>query len=98
MRPGQDIRQNGSTEPYSSVAPYFCAPPARLGCCAILLRYMTKLQEAIAKISTLPEATRENIVEELLLHVKKIEHLRAQTQKGINLLDRGDYAELDIQE
>ena len=59
---------------------------------------MTRLQEAVAKVSTLPEATQDNIAEELLLHVKRIESLRAELQKGIDSLDRGDYEELDIEQ
>jgi hypothetical protein len=59
---------------------------------------MTKLQEAIAKISTLPQATQENIAEELLLHVERVEHLRGELQKGIVSIDGGKYEELDIED
>jgi len=59
---------------------------------------MTKLQQAIARISTLPEATQDSIAEKLLLHVRSVEHLRAELQKGIDSIERGDYGELDIDE
>jgi hypothetical protein len=59
---------------------------------------MTKLQEAMAKLSTLPEATQDNIAEELLLHVRKVESLRRELQKGIDSFDRGEFDQLDIEE
>jgi hypothetical protein len=60
---------------------------------------MTKLlQEAIDKVSTLPEATQQSIAEDLIAHVESVEHLRAELQKGIDSLDRGDGRELDIEQ
>jgi hypothetical protein len=58
---------------------------------------MTKLlEEAIAKVSKLPEATQQSIAEDLIAHVKSVEHLRTELQKGIDSLDRGEGRELDI--
>jgi hypothetical protein len=60
---------------------------------------MTKLlQEAIDKVSALPEATQQSIAEDLIAHVAGVEHLRAELQKGINSLDRGEGEELDIEQ
>jgi hypothetical protein len=60
---------------------------------------MTKLlEEAMAKVSQLPEATQESIAEDLIAHVKSVEHLRAELQKGIDSLDRGEGRELDIEQ
>ena len=59
---------------------------------------MTKLQEAIAKLSSLPRATQDTIAEELLSHLDGIEHLRSELQKGVNSIERGDFEELDIDE
>ena len=55
------------------------------------------LQEAIDKVSALPEATQQSIAEDLLAHVENVEHLRAELQKGIDSLDRGEGQELDIE-
>jgi hypothetical protein len=45
---------------------------------------MTKLlDEAIAKVSQLPEATQLSIAEDLIARVKDVERLRAELQKGI---------------
>ena len=58
---------------------------------------MTKLlQEAMDKVSTLPEATQQSIAEDLIAHVESVQHLRAELQKGIVSLDRGEGQELDI--
>lgn len=59
---------------------------------------MTKLQEAIAKLSSLPRATQDTIAEELLSRLDGIEHLRSELRKGVNSIDRGDFEELDIDE
>jgi hypothetical protein len=56
------------------------------------------LREAIAKVATLPEAAQEKIGEELLLHVKKIDRLRAELDKGIQSSNRGEGRELNIEE
>jgi hypothetical protein len=60
---------------------------------------MTKLlQEAMDKVSALPEATQQSIAEDLIAHVESVEHLRAELQKGIDSLNRGEGQELDIDE
>ena len=60
---------------------------------------MTKLlEEAMAKVSQLPEATQQSIAEDLIAHVTSVEHLRAELQKGIDSLDRGEGQELDIEQ
>lgn len=59
---------------------------------------MTKLlQQAIDKVSALPEATQQSIAEDLIAHVESVEHLRAELQEGIDSLDRGEGEELDIE-
>jgi hypothetical protein len=60
---------------------------------------MTKLlQEAMDKVSTLPEATQQSIAEDLIAHVESVEHLRDELHKGIASLDRGEGQELDIEQ
>jgi len=60
---------------------------------------MTKLvQEAIDKLSALPEATQESIAEDLIAHVESVEHLRAELQKGIDSLDHEEGREFDIEQ
>ena len=60
---------------------------------------MTKLlQEAMEKVSTLPEATQQSIAEDLIAHVESVQHLRAELQKGVDSLDRGEGQELDIEQ
>ena len=59
---------------------------------------MTKLQEAIAKVSTLPEATQKSIAKDIIAHVEDVEHLRTELRKGIASLGRGDGREADIEE
>jgi hypothetical protein len=60
---------------------------------------MTKLlQEAINKVSALPEATQQSIAEDLIAHVESVEHLRTELRKGITSLDRGEGRELDIEQ
>jgi hypothetical protein len=59
---------------------------------------MTKLlEEAMQRVSALPEATQQSIAEELIAHVETVEHLRAELQKGINSLDRDQGQEIDIE-
>jgi hypothetical protein len=58
---------------------------------------MSKLLErAIEKAAMLPDAAQEKIGEELLLHVDKVNRLRAALEKGVRSLDHGDGRELDI--
>jgi hypothetical protein len=60
---------------------------------------MTKLlQEAMDKVSTLPEATQQCIAEDLIAHVESVEHLRTELRKGIASLDRGEGRGLDIEQ
>ena len=60
---------------------------------------MTKLlQEAVDKVSALPEATQQSIAEDLIALVESVEHLRAELQKGIESLDRGKGQDLDIEQ
>jgi hypothetical protein len=54
------------------------------------------LKRAIAKVSTLSEAAQEKIGEELLLHVAKVDRLRAGLDKGLRSLDHGEGHEIDI--
>jgi hypothetical protein len=62
-----------------------------------ILMAMTKLlEEAIARVETLPEAAQEKIGGELLDYVDKVERLRAELQKGIDSLDRGEGRPLEI--
>jgi hypothetical protein len=58
---------------------------------------MTKLlEQAMAKVATLPVKTQEKIGEELLAHVEKVNALRGALQMGIGSLDKGEGKELDI--
>jgi hypothetical protein len=60
---------------------------------------MTKLlQEAIERVSALPQATQESIAEELIAHVESVEHLRAELQKGIDSLDHDLGREIEIEQ
>jgi hypothetical protein len=58
----------------------------------------TLLEEAIAKVTTLPRAAQEKIGEELIAHVERTEHLRSDRQKGVRSLARGEGRELDMTE
>jgi hypothetical protein len=58
---------------------------------------MTKiLEEAIAEVETLPQASQQKIGDELLAHVKKMHILRAELQKGVRSLEQGEGRELDV--
>lgn len=58
---------------------------------------MTRLlEEAMAKAATLPPAAQEKIGEELLLHIQSVDDLRAELDKGIRSLDRGEGRELNV--
>jgi hypothetical protein len=54
------------------------------------------LQEAIAEVERLPAAAQDKIGEELLLHVDKLRRLRAQLDKGMQSLARGEGREVHI--
>jgi hypothetical protein len=56
------------------------------------------LEEAMSRVATLPAAAQEKIGEELLLHVEKVGRLRAELEKGVQSLDRGEGRELDIED
>jgi hypothetical protein len=56
------------------------------------------LEQAIAQISRLPDADQEQIGRKLLLHVEKLNVLRAEIDKGINSLDAGEGSALDIED
>jgi hypothetical protein len=42
--------------------------------------------------------TQQGIAEDLMAHIKSVEHLRTELQKGIDSLERGEGQELDIEE
>jgi hypothetical protein len=54
------------------------------------------LEEAVAKVTALPETDQEQIGRELLEHVEKLRALRADLQAGIDSLDHGRGRERDI--
>ena len=61
--------------------------------------YMTKLlQEAISEITNLPEADQEEIGRGLLSHIENLHRLRAEIDKGMRSLERGEGRELDIED
>jgi hypothetical protein len=55
------------------------------------------LEKAIAEVSNLPDADREQIGQRLLSHVEKLRQLRADIDKGIRSLDAGEGEPLDIE-
>jgi hypothetical protein len=59
---------------------------------------MTKLQQALEKIAALPQAAQDDIAEQLLRQVKRLQRLRAEILKRLESFDRGRYTELDAQE
>jgi len=62
-----------------------------------IILYMTKiLEEAMAEVETLSEASQQKIGEELLAHVKKLHHLRNELEKGVRSLENGEGRELDM--
>ena len=54
------------------------------------------LEEAVAKITALPETDQEQIGRELLEHVEKLRSLRADLQAGIDSLNTGRSQELVV--
>ena len=56
------------------------------------------LEQAIAKISRLPDADQEEIGRRLLSHVEKLNALRAELDKGLRSLDAGAGRPLDIED
>jgi hypothetical protein len=59
---------------------------------------MTKRQQALGKIAALPQAAQDDIAEQLLRQVKRVQRLRAEILKRLESFDRGRYTELDAQE
>jgi hypothetical protein len=55
------------------------------------------LEQAIAQVSRLPVADQEQIGRKLLVHVEKLNALRADIDKGLQSLDAGDGGALDIE-
>jgi hypothetical protein len=56
----------------------------------------TTLEQAIAQVSRLPDADQERIGRKLLLHIEKLNTLRAEIDKGVHSLDAGKGSPLDI--
>jgi len=56
------------------------------------------LKDAVAEVTTLPEADQETIGRQLLSHVEKLRRLRADIDKGIRSLDAGEGRELNVDE
>ena len=56
------------------------------------------LELAIAEVANLPDADQEQIGRRLLSHVEKLRKLRAEADKGIRSLDRGEGKPLDVEE
>jgi Arc/MetJ-type ribon-helix-helix transcriptional regulator len=56
------------------------------------------LEQAIAQISKLPDADQEQIGRKLLSHVDRLNALRAEIDKGLNSLDLGQGAAVNIDE
>jgi hypothetical protein len=55
------------------------------------------LEQAIAKISWLPDADQEEIGRKLLSHLERLNALRAELDKGIRSLDAGEGRPFDIE-
>jgi cyclopropane-fatty-acyl-phospholipid synthase len=56
------------------------------------------IKGAMASVASLPEATQDKIGEELLSHIDQLRSLRANIDKGVRSLDRGEGRELHISE
>jgi hypothetical protein len=56
------------------------------------------LEQAIAKVSRLPDADQEEIGRKLLSHVERLNALRAELDKGIRSLDAGEGRPLDMED
>jgi hypothetical protein len=56
------------------------------------------LERAIKEVSNLPTADQEQIGRDLLSHVQKLRVLRLELDKGIDSLDAGAGAPLDLAE
>jgi hypothetical protein len=63
------------------------------------IEHMRKLlEEAVAKLETLPPAAQDQIGEKLLAHVNKVQHLWVELQKGLQSLAAGEGKELTMRE
>jgi hypothetical protein len=56
------------------------------------------LEQAIAKLSRLPDTDQEEIGRKLLSHVERLNALRAELDKGIRSLDAGEGRPLDMED
>jgi hypothetical protein len=56
------------------------------------------LEQAIAEVTSLPDADQEEIGRKLLSHVEKLRRLRVEIDKGIRSLDAGKGRPLDIED
>jgi hypothetical protein len=56
------------------------------------------LEQAIAKLSRLPDTDQEEIGRKLLAHVEKLNALRAKLDKGTRSLDAGEGWPLDMED
>jgi hypothetical protein len=56
------------------------------------------LEQAIARISRLPDADQERIGRKLLTHVEKLKAIRTEIDKGIQLLGDGRGRALDMED
>jgi hypothetical protein len=54
------------------------------------------LEQAIAAVSSLPDADQEQIARQLLTHIERIRQLRTELDQGVRSLDAGQGRELDI--
>jgi hypothetical protein len=71
---------------------------AEIGGYGTIARMRKLLEEAVAKVETLPPAAQDEIGEKLLAHVNKVQHLRVELQKGLQSLARGEGKELNMRE
>lgn len=55
------------------------------------------LEQAIAQVSRLPVADQEQIGRKLLMHVEKLNGLRADIDEGLRSLDAGEGRVLDME-
>ena len=56
------------------------------------------LQQAIAEVSSLPDADQEQIGRRLLSHLEKLRRLREELDKGVNSLDAGKGLTFSVEE
>jgi hypothetical protein len=56
------------------------------------------LEKALSEAASLPEADQDRIARGLLDHVKRLRALRADLQRGLDSLNRGEGRSLDLDE